>query len=248
MGAGSSSYEEDPIEPIVLEPKEPGVFIPSNFIARVRFEGGQYPNLLSPTAHAVWVDEHISEIKLVYENQLQGEEVDTELVEAAETINNNYIVIEVHVETLFEDTSIAYDISSLRNLDVHLETDTGELVYPIQQILGSSAGEEQVGSLKRFDRLNLLVFPMTDVITDQPTITLGTSTISLVIDGFDSRYTFTWDAQEPLSPAEAEEGQELAVTDLIRWRPTQSETAQLFKLRFTELYTKLAALSRISRR
>jgi hypothetical protein len=37
------------------------------------------------------------------------------------------------------------------------------------------------------------------------------------------------------------------ITDVIRWRPTQTETYQVLKVRFTELYGKLGALTRLHR-
>ena len=49
---------------------------------------------------------------------------------------------------------------------MYLESDTGRRIYPIQKVLGGAASEESVGALKRFSRLNLLVFPMMDVITE----------------------------------------------------------------------------------
>ena len=247
--SGPPKYKErpeDPIEPVVLEPVEQGIFVPDNFIARVHFDEGEYTNLMAPTTHAIWVDKHMAEVKLAVDQQ-SGGDLTEELLANANTINENFIVIELHVETLFEDSSIAYDISSLRNMNVYLESDTGRRIYPIQNILGSSAGEEQVGALKRFNRLNILVFPNVDVITEQPTVEVGTERMQLAIEGFNSRYTFTWMGQGPAGPLPDTSAEKQDISDVITWRPNQTETYQLLKVRFTELYEKLGALTNVPR-
>ena len=224
-------------------------FIPANFIARVVYEKGKYESLLSPKTHAIWVDSTISEIKLAFEKQ-QGNNslVDDELIGDAAFISANYIVIECHIETTLPDASVAYDVSSLRNLNIYLQTSSGSNIYPLQHVIASPVKEKQIGTLKQFNRQNFLVFAKEDIISGQPTIPVDVRQIRLYIEGYGTTFYFEWKPQEPIILETPAGGPPQDITDVIRWRPNQTESYQVLNVRFSELYTKLQALTRLPRK
>ncbi|MFP6581832.1 MAG: hypothetical protein VCD00_04680 [Candidatus Hydrogenedentota bacterium] len=235
-----SGIIEMPPTPIVHAP-----FIPANFVARVHFDEGRYNNLLAPTTHAIWVDKNISEVKLAYEQESGVEPVPEEMIADAGIISDNFLILECHVETLFPDASVAYDVSSLRNLDVFLQTSEGQNIFPIQQLVLSPADEEQIGALKQFNRTNLIIFPMVDIITGEHTFPSGSGSVRLMIEGFGSSYSFNWIAQESIPSEPVVDTRPKDMADVIRWRPNETETYQVLKVRFSEMYTKLRALTHL---
>jgi len=231
------------------QPETPKVhhdFIPANFISRVVYEKGKYKNLLSPRTHAIWVDKNISEIKLAFENQqAQHSPIDEDLISDAAFISENYIVIECHIETTLPDASVAYDVSSLRNLNIYLQPSGASNFYPLQQVIASPAEEKQVGALKQFNRQNFLVFAKEDLISGQPTIPVDVSQMRLYIEGYGTTFYFEWKPQDAIVLESPEGAPPQDITDVIRWRPNQTESYQVLKVRFSDLYTKLQALTRL---
>jgi len=221
-------------------------FIPANYVARVKHGGGEYNRLLALPSHAVWVDKTISEMKQAYEQQ-NNPNLNNNLINGAEMISNNFIVIECHIETMFADSSIAYDVSGLRNLNIYLNSPNGTKVYPLQHLLLTPALEKQVGTLRQYNRTNVLVFAMEDIISGLPTLPSETNSIRLNVEGFNSSYYFEWLAQEPIVLESLDPNKKPDITDVIRWRPTQAETYQVLKVRFSDLYSQLQALTRIHR-
>ena len=221
-------------------------FIPTNFVARIQPDEVRYRTLLSLPSHAIWVDKTISEIKKAYEEQ-EDAAVSADLQLDADLITDHYLVIECHIETMFRDSSIAYDVSGLRNIDLYLQSLGGRKVYPLQHLLLTAAEEKQIGTLIQYNRTNVLVFAMEDVISAMKPLPDGNNTIRLYAEGFDSRFYFEWTAQEPIVFESSDPEEKPDITDVIRWRPTQTETYQVLKVRFTELYGKLGALTRLHR-
>lgn len=248
-GCASTPKPDDgpPADLSAVAPKIQAPFIPENYVARARFVEGQYSNLLSPTTHAVWVDKHLAEIKLIAAQQEGSVRIPQGLIEDALLISDHYLLIECHIDTLFPDSSIAYDVSGLRNIDVYLETSDAINVYPLQHFLISTATEEAVGALKRFTRSNLFIFPLVDVITGEAVFPPGSDGVQLVIEGFSSRYAFSWMAQEPIPTEPVVDTTPQDMGDVIQWRPSESETVQVVKVGFVDLYTKLGALTRLPR-
>ncbi len=244
-----STPSTDKVEQEVVDavPAAPPQFIPSNFVARIKRDEGKYNTLFSLASHAVWVDKNIAEIKQAYE-KANNPDISADLIDAAAEISENYIVIECHIETMFRDSSIAYDLSGLRNTTVYLQSPNGSKVYPLQQLLFTPAEEKQVGTLKQYNRTNVLVFALNDIISGMPTVPEETNTIRLYLDGFDTLFYFEWMAQEPIVLESLTSETKPVITDVIRWRPTQTETYQVLKVRFTDLYEQLAALTRIHRK
>lgn len=221
-------------------------FIPANFVSRVAYEKGQYKNLLSPKTYALWVDQNISDIKLAYEQQ-QGNNslIDDELIGNAAFISAHYIVIECHIESTLPDASVAYDISSLRNLGIYLQASSGAKIYPVHQIIASPAQETRRGTLKQFNRRNFVIFAKEDIISGQSVIPIDTRHLRLYIEGYSTTFYFEWIPQEPVVLDTSEEAPPQDITDIIRWRPNQTETYQVLSVRFSDLYTKLQALTRL---
>jgi hypothetical protein len=243
--SGPAKSGEDSLEGAVIHQN----FIPANFVAPVAYEQGQYTTMLSPKTYAVWVDRNIKDLKLAYERQQHpNKPIDSFVLDDAEYISENFIVIECHIESTLPDASIAYDISSLRNLDIYLTTSGGTTIYPLQHVITSGAEEKVKGPLKTYVRSNVLIFPKVDLVTGASTIPADTSELRLYIEGFNTKYFFAWEPQEPM-PALAEgETVPQDITDVIRWRPNQTETYQVLSLRFSELYPKLEALTRLPKK
>jgi hypothetical protein len=148
---------------------------------------------------------------------------------------------------MFRDSSIAYDLSGLRNTNIYLQSPNGSKVYPLQHLLLTPAEETQVGTLKQFNRTNVLIFAMDDIISGLSTLPDETSVIRLYLEDFNTTFFFEWIAQEPVALESLDSDKKPNITDVIRWRPTQTETYQVLKIRFSELYGKLGALTRIHR-
>lgn len=245
-GCQTTSKSPDTSSEIPNEVSMPHDFIPANFISRVKYEKGQYKNLFSPTTHALWVDKNISDVKLAYEQQQVADgEVDVDLIGDAAWIAQHYMIIECHIESTSPDASIAYDLSSLRNLTMYLQTSNGTHIYPLQHVIASPAEKEQQGTLKQFKRTNLLVFAKEDIISGAPTVPADVNQLRLYIEGFNTSFYFEWVAQEPIVIDNEEQAEPKDITDVIRWRPNQTETYQVLKVRFSDLYTNLQALTRM---
>ena len=210
-------------------PPLPEKFEPATFVSRLHLGGGEYEDLLGPSSYAVWVGQEVVDLKRDADFET-GVDADVQLDSAAAQIGANYLVVECHLESVFADASIAYDVVGLRNIDVYLQNLDGSRTYPIQQIMGGHADETQQAALKRFTRTNIVVFPMRDVILDRPTIPRDAEGVRLVVDGFHSQFYFEWEAK-PLEGAED-------------WAPTEVESEQASRIGFAELYSKLKAITR----
>ncbi len=127
-------------------------------------------------------------------DQQAGVTISPMLAADAEFIAENYYVIELHLESLFPDASIAYDVVGLRNMEVYLSLPDGGRSMPIQRILGTQAREQQQGALKQFGRTNIVVFPKQEVLLGQATVPADAEAVRLVIQGFNTTFSFAWAA------------------------------------------------------
>lgn len=207
---------------------------PVTFSSRLHMDTGRYPNLFSPASSAVWVSEAVAGLKREKDEEA-GFEVAPDLARDAAFIAQEYLVFEVHLESAFPDASIAYDVVGLRNMDMYLESPGGRRVRPLQRILGDHADEGQLGTLKRFSRSNILVFPKHDVIVRAPVIESDATSLRLVVDGFNSRFFFTWQ----LAPPEMTEAEREAMLQ------AEADRAEATRSGFSEFYSKLRALARL---
>lgn len=213
-------------EPVTTTPIVAGDFMPVSPAAPVQLDTGRYPNLFAPTSYAVWVTNGVAATKMQQE-QAAGAEISPMLAADAETINANFYVVEVNLESAFPDASIAYDVVGLRAIDAYLTLADGTTVYPAQRIMATTAAETQEGALRRYGRTNLIAFPKVDVLSGAPTIPAGTTGLRLTLDGFNSVFSFAWAAAPSISSA-----------------PVPAD--QSGGMSWSALYTKLRELSRMT--
>lgn len=180
--------ETGPLPPITGEG-----FQPASPVAPLRLEDGRYPNLYAPNSFAVWVSEGVAAAKLQRDQQA-GLTISPMLAADAEYIAANYYVIELHLESVFPDSSIAYDVVGLRNMNVYLALPDGRRTVPLQRVLGTRAREEQQGALKQFGRTNVVVFPKQEVLLGEAVVPAGAGAVRLVIEGFNTTFSFAWAA------------------------------------------------------
>jgi len=126
-GAGCQTGSE-PDEELPPRIGEPIPFQPAHAAAGLRLERGSYPQLFSPSSYALWVGPALlRERRAVAE--AEGQVIDPEADTLAPVIDANFIVFECHLESLFSDMSIGYDVVGLRGMDVYLETPAGSRVH-----------------------------------------------------------------------------------------------------------------------
>ena len=166
-------------------------FEPVSSLSQVHVDEAAYPQLFSPQSYALWVGPAVTEQRRL-EAEQAGEAIAPETDEAAMAIDANYLVIECHIGSLFEDSSIGYDVVGFRGIQVHLVTPEGEKVSPSQVIVGSELKEEPHGALKRFERTNLVVFPKNGLALRVPRGGGEGATARLVVEGYDSTFYFEW--------------------------------------------------------
>jgi hypothetical protein len=195
----------------VAEPVPPlraAEFSPSAFVAPIRHEEGAYPDLFGPDSYAVWVGPEVSKLKRDDAVE-QGNSVDLLLDSAAQKAVNEYIVIECHVESVFGDMSVAYDVVGFRGIDLYLITPDGRKIVPVQRIMGSPVEEEQRLALKLFRRTNIAIFDKRDLPESRGGIDGPLSSIRLVVEGCNSKFFFEWGSAES-AKAPPVSGQDLA--------------------------------------
>lgn len=209
----------------------PRGYQPMSYVSPIQLEEGDYADLFSAESSAVWVDNDVTEMKYAREREA-GNTPPEGLVAAARAINRDFFVFECHIESVFRDTSIAYDVVGFRGIDVHLETPDGKQIDPIQIIIGTPVEEEQRGTLKLFRRTNIVVFPRQDLWTGGDTVAVGSGAVRLVLAGHGSAVCFEW---PELPQASAETG--------WSWKPSENETVQVVKVSFSNLYGRLRRLA-----
>ena len=139
-GAACQTTSAPPPEGAEPAPPMPRGYQPLSYVSPIQLEDGQYPDLFSAESTAVWVDGDVAEMK--YESEAaEGETPPARLVSQAQAISRDFFVFECHVESIFRDTSIAYDVVGFRGIDIHLETPDGTQVKPIQTIIGTPVEE-----------------------------------------------------------------------------------------------------------
>ena len=232
--AGVACRTMSPAPPPDIEetvPPMPRGYQPMSYVSTIHWESGEYPDLFSSEASAVWVNGDVAEMK--YANEARsGTPPSPRLVAQAQAISRDFFVFECHIESVFRDTSIAYDVVGFRGIEVHLETPDGTLVRPIQTIIGTPVEEEQHGALKLFRRTNIVVFPRHNLWTGTDTVAVGSRSVRLVLSGQNSEFYFEW-PEMPLT----------ALEEGWSWRPSESEAYQALKVSFSDLYGRLRRLA-----
>lgn len=225
--AGCQTMKKEEAE---TPPPPPAEFMPQLHVSPIHVGQGRYPGLYATESQAVWVDSAVTEHKLALELQ-EGVQVDETLKRDAASINQNYIIIECHLQSMFGDSSIAYDVVWFRGVEVALELPDGTKVAPSIVIEGRTVEESPEGALVRYARSNLLLFPKRDVFTQNILIDANTPGVKLVLEGFNTSFFFQWDATP--QPEVAPES----------WVPGAMEKAQLAKVKFTEMFDAVRELA-----
>ncbi len=212
------------------QPRETGEFRPATFVSPIHRQEGRYPGLLGDGSYAVWIGPEVASFKRG-QAVAQGESVDPELGEEADYLTANYIIIECHLESVFADMSIAYDVVGLRGLDLFLETPDGGRIAPIQTVIASSLEEEQRNALKLFRRTTLAVFSKQDVWLDAPAIAPQAAAVRLVLTGQDSTFYFEWPGA--------------SAADGVAWVPKGEEAARALRMKFSDVFGRIRELVHI---
>ncbi len=198
-------------------------FQPSAPLAQLHVEKAAYPSLFSARSYALWVGPEVTRQRRD-EALAAGETVLADSDKAAAEIDENFVVFECHIESVFEDMSIGYDVVGLRGIQMYLETPDGGKVPPAQVIMGTQLEEKPQGALKIFRRTNLAVFPKKDLNLMASLSKEKTPSVRLVLDGYNSKFCFEWFANLPTG----------APQPLI-----SPELRQAVKMKYNEYYGKL---------
>jgi hypothetical protein len=195
-------------------------FQPASVVAAISHADGPRANLFAAESRAVWVTSEALAAKR-QQAEAAGQPVDPLQAVAAEAIEREFIVFECHLESVFGDPSIAYDAVGLRGISVSLEAPGGQAVMPAQKLIGTVLAEEDQGTLKRFSRTMVVVFPKSDVWLQGPTIPLDAAAARLVLQGHGSSFHFEWPAAPPdaaavIAASEAKTATRLSFNSLYR--------------------------------
>lgn len=232
VAACQTTGEETPPPTEPTEEELSGAFFePATYVASMQWESGPHQSLFASDSTAVWVGPDVAELKLEQARQ-QGEPVIPWMENTAPIITDQFIVIELHLATVFEDSSIAYDVARLRNVDLYLELPGGRRIEPLQRDVSSAMDESQEGALWRFERRNFVVFPRVDFWQGAPIIDAAYPAVRLIMEAHNTRFYFEW-------PAMPQPGVE-------PWRPSQQEAQHALQVGFTDFMTRMRRLSDIS--
>ena len=207
------------VPPTVVE------FTPVSFISPIHVDSGAYGNLYAPDSYAVWANPEVAALKKAQAAEA-GETVDPKLETLSQAFNKNFLVFECHLASAFADMSIGYDAVGLRGADVYLLTADGRTVRPIQTLIAGPIRETPQGAIKKFERINLVVFPRKDLATGIPTVDSASPAARLAIEAVQTKFYFEWASSlAPTQPA----------------APTMEDRLRAVKLGFNEFYKKLLA-------
>jgi len=198
-------------------------FEPAVSLAKLHVEKGDYPSLFSSDSYALWGGPDLTQQRR-RDSEQAGEAIDEAADALAPQLDANFLVFECHLESMFEDMAIGYDVVRLRLIEVYLQTPDGRRVTPAQIIVGSQREESQHGALKAFKRTNLVVFPRADVGLNIPARPRGNATARLVFEGYNSVFYFEWfprlpgkvPAPDPLTAQEAARARKMGYNEFYR--------------------------------
>jgi hypothetical protein len=198
LTACETTPEPEP-RPDVKRPPEPVAreFEPAFPVAGIRHLEGQYPTLLSPESYAVWVTPRVAAEKQAAAEAT--EPIDPLLVQDALEVSSYFVVVELHIESVFNDPSIAYDAVGLRNFDVYMLLPDGRRVAPVQRIPGDLS-EAQRNALTQFRRTNILLFPRRDLWLGQQTLEPDFPSVRLVLSSTNGDFGFEWPEENFADP------------------------------------------------
>jgi len=209
-----------------------GPFTPASYVARPALGiGSKYADLLSPDTYVIWFSDEVAELKAeLGETEGAPAEHSEELLRIAKSLNEKYLILECHIVSAFADSSVAYDITSFRHVDVFLLDDSGGKFEPLQMIIGSLQ-EANKGALKQFSRVNLVVFPKYDPLTGESLIDSRITDVSLVISAQKTTYFFSWRnlSPEPQQPGGIQQAETVGAMGLWDFEPALRWLDENFK-------------------
>jgi hypothetical protein len=191
--------------------------------SNIAFDSGRYANLYQMDSYAVWNDPPTRENPVVPEENSALEHVGS--------YSMTPMVVDCYIGSQFSDSSIAYDVVKLRNLEVFIEIEGENKILPSGIELVSDTVEKQVGALRQYKRHVRVTFPTSDVQTGNPILHPDVEKISLVFSGFNSKYAFTW---KNVSPKLSRDHTIQNEAPIIEWAKSK-ETYQVMKSRYQEL-------------
>ena len=206
------------IPPVAVE------FTPVSFVSPIHVDTGAYGNLYASDSYAVWANPEVAALKKAKAAEA-GETIDPKLETLSQAFTDNFLVFECHLSSVFPDMSIGYDAVGLRGADVYLATADGRTVRPIQMMMAGPLRETPQEALRRFERVNLVVFPRKDLASGLPTIDSAAPAARLVIEAMQTKYYFEWASALASAPPAP---------------PTIEDRVRAVKLGFNECYRKLA--------
>lgn len=198
-------------------------FSPVCYVSPIQLERGRYGNLFAADSYAVWVGDDMAALKRAHDEE-SGEKVDPVLAAASSRLNENFLIFECHLASAFADMSIGYDAVGLRNADVYLLTAAGRAVRPVQTILAGPIEESQQGALKRFERVNLVIFPRKDLATGSPVVDPMDPGVRLVVEAVRTTFYFEWESGLNTVPPAG---------------PTVQDRLRAVQMGFNEVYRKI---------
>jgi hypothetical protein len=219
MASCQSFRDRDLIEQEIQAP-----FEPVSPLAQLHVDKAVYPGLFSARSYALWVGPEVTRQRRE-EAEKAGEKVAPATDVTAAEIDENFLVFECHIESVFEDMSIGYDVVGLRGIQMYLQAPDGRKISPAQVIMGTQLEEKPQGALKVFRRTSLVVFPKKEL-NLMVTLSEGEPpSARLVLDGYNSTFYFEWAPKLPPGS-----GSEPIIS---------REMLQAAKMKYTEYYGKL---------
>lgn len=224
VAAGCQTTPEKPeMKPVSLES-----FEPASYLSTIHRQNGKYADLFDPASFAVWVTPQVAAIKEQNEAEM-GTAPDARLRADALAVTDQYVVIECHLESVFSDMSIAYDVVRLRGVEVFLRTPAGDVIPPIQTVIAGPVNESAEGALKRFKRSTVLIFPKYDILAGEVAVPATLDSVQVVLKAHESEYYFEWRA----TPGAAPESSAMA------------DTARAVELGFTDLFQRVRGIAHV---
>ncbi len=207
----------------------PVEFHPARAVVPVVFDKGKYPTLFSGNSYAIWITPDVAQRK--YQEDIDaGLEVPPGLDAEASSILKNFVVIEAHMESVFGDMSIAYEVVGFRNVTTYLLLPDGRKISPVQTIIGTPVREEQRGALKAFQRINILIFPRRDLWEGHLNLEPDFSSVKLVFEAYHSSFTAAWPEARFDEPTTV---------------PSEQDFIRQTQIRFTQLFTAVRRVAHI---
>jgi hypothetical protein len=166
-------------------------FQPSQTVSMMKYGSGNYVNLFATESYAVWVDQEVMELKR-QEALAAGEQPPARLQDDAVAISEDFIILECHVVSEFNDMSVAYDVVRNRGVDVYLVSPDGKKVPPLQMQTLGPIEEESVDALRRFSTTQVAIFPRENLWVGTPTVEPNAAQVQLVFETHNATFFFEW--------------------------------------------------------